>query len=98
MFKQKQEEWLTIQKEHEIDLQNHKEHIYKASIFFTTTFYMLLPEDLKMYIYPFVSFQEKTFNFFTRYMEMFKVVGNFMYTPQLNKKNAKFFIKDNTES
>lgn len=91
-FKNKQDEWIELEDLHYAEIEEHKKNLAKSSVFFTTTFFLKLPDDLKEYIYPFVSFQLTTLTYFERYMEMFKVIGNYMYGFDLKKKKSTFAI------
>lgn len=93
-FKEKQEEWKLVTELHFKELQDHLELQEKAAVFYSTSFYFKLPVDLQVFIVPYVSNLKKTLSIYTKYKEMFGVIGNFLYTPELNKKKAKFMIEN----
>ena len=93
-FKEKQEEWKLSQEKHFKEIEIHMILHEKVAVFLTTDFFRKLPPDLKIYIYPFVIDFDFTSFLVNKYKEMFGVIGNFLYTPELNKKNAKFMIEN----
>lgn len=94
MFKQKSEEFKVVQEKHFKEIDDQVLLQENAKIFFTTSFYHKLPPDLKEYIFPFVTNAWFYSYCFEKYKEMFGVIGNYLYTPDLNKKNAKFIVQN----
>lgn len=93
-FKEKQEGWKETQEKHFKEIQVHLILHEKVAVFLTTPFFIKLPPDLKEYIYPFVIDFDFTKYLVNKYKEMFGVIGNLLYTPELNKKKAKFMIEN----